>query len=504
MSLSATTRSTASAADKTVGSRELFRHFGLWIGLAVLALICIAPVQPGLSEAGQRMIGIMFFAVIVWASNAVSYPVSAGVIMALMAMLIGFAPKPDGNALFGTGAALKMALAGFSSPAFCLVGAALFLSAAMTKTGLDKRIALVILFKIGATPARVVIGIIFCGFVLSFFVPSTTARVACLVPIVIGMVRAFGLEATSPFAGLLMITVAQIDSVWNVGIKTAAAQNMVAVNFIRDITGTDISWMEWFTAAAPFAVLMSVSLYLVVTRMVKTDVTEISGGAEAVKKSLAELGRISADERKLLIVSCILLLLWVTEKKLHPIDTTTSTVCAIALLMLPKIGVMEWKEVVGKINWGTVLLFGVGISLGSGLLKTNAAQWLADTIVTAFDLAASTPFLVVAVMAAFLIVIHLGFASATGLAAAVIPIIIAVCGTLHSPDVNVIGMTMILQFTVSFGYILPVNAPQNMIAYSTGSFSVSTFARVGVVLTLLAYALILILSATYWHWLGLI
>ena len=102
MSLSATTRSTASAADKTVGSRELFRHFGLWIGLAVLALICIAPVQPGLSEAGQRMIGIMLFAVIVWASNAVSYPVSAGVIMALMAMLIGFAPKPDGNALFGT------------------------------------------------------------------------------------------------------------------------------------------------------------------------------------------------------------------------------------------------------------------------------------------------------------------------------------------------------------------------------------------------------------------
>ena len=65
-------------------------------------------------------------------------------------------------------------------------------------------------------------------------------------------------------------------------------------------------------------------------------------------------------------------------------------------------------------------------------------------------------------------------------------------------------MTMILQFTVSFGYILPVNAPQNMIAYSTGSFSVPTFAKVGVVLTVIAYALILLLSATYWHWLGLV
>ena len=493
----------AAAPSTPVGS-GFFKHFGLIIGLAALALVCFAPVQPGLSEAGQRMIGIMLFAVIVWTSNAVSYPVSAGVIMALMAVLIGFAPKPGSETLFGTSAALKMALAGFSSPAFCLVGAALFLSAAMTKTGLDKRIALVILSRIGATPGRVVLGIIFCGFILSFFVPSTTARVACLVPIVIGMVRAFGLSVTSPFAGLLMITVAQIDSVWNVGIKTAAAQNMVAVNFIRDITGTDISWMEWFTAAAPFAALMSAALFFVVTKMVKTGVTEIPGGRDAVRRSLSELGRLSADELKLLVVSCVLLFLWITEKKLHPIDTTTSTVCAIALLMLPGIGVMDWKSVVGKINWGTVLLFGVGISLGSGLLSTKAAQWLADTIVTAFDLSHASGFFVIAVMALFLIVIHLGFASATGLASAVIPIIIAVCSALQSPDINVIGMTMILQFTVSFGYILPVNAPQNMIAYSTGSFSVPTFAKVGVVLTVIAYALILLLSATYWHWLGLV
>lgn len=498
---------TAPAAGSSVGCEKyagLMKYWGLFAGLLALAVICLMPVQPGLSEAGQRMIGIMLFAVIVWATNSVSYPVSAGVIMALMAILVGFAPKPGTEQLFGTSAALKMALAGFSSPAFCLVGAALFLSAAMTKTGLDKRIALVILSKIGATPARVTIGIIVCGFILSFFVPSTTARVACLVPIVIGMVRAFGLSVTSPFAGLLMITVAQIDSVWNVGIKTAAAQNMVAVNFIRDITGTDISWLEWFTAAAPFAVLMSVALFFTVTKMVKTGVTSIPGGKEAVKKSLAELGPVTRDELKLLVVSCVLLFLWVTEKSLHPIDTTTSTVCAIALLMLPGIGVMDWKSVVGKINWGTVLLFGVGISLGSGLLSTKAAQWLADTIVMTFDLQHASAFFVIAVMAAFLIVIHLGFASATGLAAAVIPIIIAVCSALQSPDINVIGMTMILQFTVSFGYILPVNAPQNMIAYSTGSFTVSTFAKVGVVLTIIAYALILLLSATYWHWLGLV
>ena len=62
-------------------------------------------------------------------------------------------------------------------------------------------------------------------------------------PIVTGMVRAFGLPLKSAFGAMLLITVAQVDSVWNVGIKTAAAQNMVAVGFIQELTGHDISWL---------------------------------------------------------------------------------------------------------------------------------------------------------------------------------------------------------------------------------------------------------------------
>ncbi len=491
-------------APKEEARAPFFKRWGLLIGFVVLALICMAPVQPGLSVAGQRMIGIMVFAVIIWSSTAVSFPVSGGLIMALMAVLVGLSPKPEGAGLIGTSAGMKMALSGFSSTAFCLVGAALFLAAAMMKTGLDKRIALLTLSKIGASPNRVVIGIILCGFILSFFVPSTTARVACLVPIVVGMVRAFGLPLKSAFGGMLLITVAQVDSVWNVGIKTAAAQNMVAVNFIREITGEDISWIDWFVAAAPFAALMSVCLYFVVTRLLGRHVEPFSGGREAIRGQLKELGKMTPNEWKLTIVSLGLLFLWVTEKTLHPFDTTTTTVCAIAILMLPGVGVMDWKDTVHQINWGTVLLFGVGISLGSGLLSTRAAQWLANGIVSGLGLADATTLFVVGIMALFLIIIHLGFASATGLASAMIPIIIAVLTQLQDPNVNVLGMTMILQYVVSFGYILPVNAPQNMIAYSTGAFEVSTFAFTGIILTVIGYGLILLLSATYWHWLGLV
>ena len=483
---------------------SMAKKYGLYLALLALMIIVACPTPEGLSIAGQRMLGIMVFSVIVWATTAISYPVSAGVIMTLIALLIGFAPNPDTGKMFGTAAGLGMGLRGFSTTAFCLVAAAMFLATAMTRTGLDKRIALVILSRLGAKANRVVMGVIICGFILSFFVPSTTARVACLVPIVMGMISAFGVPLKSRFAGMLMITVAQVDSVWNVGIKTAAAQNMVAVNFIRSQLGVDISWLDWFIAAAPFAVLMSFALYHVMMFLMPPEIDEIPGGQQTVKKLLAEMGKISKDELKLLVISLCLLFFWTTEKKLHPIDTSTTTMIAITLLMLPKIGVMHWEDVVHKINWGTVLLFGVGISLGNALLSTKAATWLANVIVTYFGLADSTTIMVLAIMALFLIIVHLGFASATGLAAAIIPIVISVLQHLKTPGVNVIGMTMILQYVVSFGFILPVNAPQNMIAYGTNTFEVRDFIRSGIPLTLIGFALIMILGMTYWKWLGLV
>ena len=303
---------------------------------------------------------------------------------------------------------------------------------------------------------------------------------------------------------MLMITVAQVDSVWNVGIKTAAAQNMVAINFIRSQLGVDISWLDWLIAAAPFAVLMSFALYHVMMFLMPPEIDEIPGGQQTVKKLLHDMGKITKDEIKLLCISVCLLVLWTTEKKLHVIDTSTSTIVAISLLMLPKIGVMHWEEVVHKINWGTVVLFGVGISLGNALLSTKAATWLANVIVNTFDLSNSTTIMVLAIMALFLIIVHMGFASATGLAAAIIPIIISVLQQLKTPGVNVIGMTMILQYVVSFGFILPVNAPQNMIAYGTNTFEVRDFVRCGIPLTIIGFCLIMLLGMTYWKWLGLV
>ncbi len=478
-------------------------NWGLLAAIAALIVVLLLPTPAALPVAGHRMLAILVFAVIVWMTEAIDYAVSAIVIAALMAFLLGLAPNvANPKVLLGTSAALTLAFSGFTSTGLVLVAAALFLAAAMTLTGLDKRIALNILSRVGIETRNVVIGTILVGIVLAFMVPSTTARVACLVPITLGMIAAFGVDRKSVFASMLMLVTVQTASIWNVGIKTAAAQNMIAIGFIEKAFNQSITWLEWLIAAAPFGIAMSVALYFVMTRMMKPEVTQVPGGVEGIKKSLAALGPIKASEVKLLVISLTLIAFWATEGVLHSFDTSTTTITAVALMFMPGIGILTWKEAQPRIPWGTVILFGIGISLGTALLQTKGATWLADIVVAEFGLKNATAMFILGTMSLFLVVIHLGFASATALASAMIPIVIAVLKGVATPGINVIGMTMLLQFVVSFGFILVVNAPQNMVAYGTDTFSARDFVRTGLVLTVVALALVMLLGATYWRWLG--
>ena len=492
------------ATDSSNAERSwLASNWGLLAAIAALIVVLLLPTPAGLPVAGHRMLAILAFAVIVWMTEAIDYAVSAIVIAALMAFLLGLAPSiANPKVLMGTSAALTLAFSGFTTTGLVLVAAALFIAAAMTQTGLDKRIALNILARVGTQTRNVVIGTILVGIVIAFMVPSTTARVACLVPITLGMIAAFGVSRSSTFAAMLMLVTVQTASIWNVGIKTAAAQNMIAIGFIEKAFNQTITWLEWLVAAAPFGIAMSIALYFNMTRMMKPEVTSVPGGAEGIRKSLADLGPMKASEKKLLVISLTLICFWATEGVLHKFDTSTTTITAVALMFMPGIGIMTWKEAQPKIPWGTVILFGIGISLGTALLQTKAATWLADIVVLEFGLKNATALFILGTLSLFLVVIHLGFASATALASAMIPIVIAVLKGVATPGSNVIGMTMLLQFVVSFGFILVVNAPQNMVAYGTDTFSARDFVRTGLVLTVVALALVMLLGATYWRWLG--
>ena len=170
---------------------------------------------------------------------------------------------------------------------------------------------------------------------------------------------------------------------------------------------------------------------------------------------------------------------------------------------MPKIGVYSWSEVERVIPWGTIIVFAVGIALGTVLLNTQGAQWLSDAVFGSLGLDSMPILATIALVTAFNILIHLGFASATSLASALIPVFIALATTI-SLDVDQIGFVLLQQFVISFGFLLPISAPQNMLAYGTGAFTTKDFLKSGIPLTIIGYLLILLLSATYWKWIGLL
>jgi solute carrier family 13 (sodium-dependent dicarboxylate transporter), member 2/3/5 len=485
-------------------STSFASKWGLVTGGAVLVAIIMLPQPAGLSIAGQHMLGIFAFAVIIWMTESVEYAASSVMLVALMAFLLGTAPDPaHPDHILGTSGALSTAMDGFTNPAVALIAASLVIATAMAVTGLDKRLAFMVISLIGTSRSRLLIGTIVVMAILAFFIPTASARVACLVPIILGMVSALGMEKKSRVAGMLMMSIVYLSLIWAIGIATGAAQN-VYVNALLDRTiHIRISWIDWLIVGAPYSIAMSIALYFVLMKMMAPTATEAGGSRISTPADLGpKLGPISADEVKLLIFSAILLAFWATEGKLHTVDSSSAAVAAVALMLLPKIGVINWKQVQSRIPWGILIQLGVGVGLGTALLKTGAAAWLAGYVVNEFGVQQLSVFAILAVLWLFLILIHLGFSSGAAMATTMIPVMLSVLQQAQIPALKVAGMTMLLTFVTSVGWILPINGPQNMLAFGTDTFEARDFIRIGIVMTIVAYVMLLIFATTYWRWLG--
>jgi solute carrier family 13 (sodium-dependent dicarboxylate transporter), member 2/3/5 len=493
----------AAAASPTADARKSsFRIGSLLVAIAALVAIVAMPQPAGLSVAGQHMLGIFAFAVVIWMTEAVEYAASSIMLMALIAFLLGTAPDPaHPEHMLGTNAALSAALDGFTNPAVALIAASLVIAAAMAITGLDKRVAFKVISLIGTSRSRILLGTIIVMAVLAFFIPTASARVACLTPIILGLIAAFGIDKKSRFAGMLMMAICYLSLIWAMGIATGAAQNIYVNALMERTIHVQISWIDWLIVGAPFSAALSVALYFLLMRMMAPRADEASA-EDDVARTPEQLGPMTADEIKLLVFALVLLGFWASENKLHHFDSSSLAVAAVALMFLPRIGVLKWPQVQGRVPWGILIQLGVGVGLGTALLKTGAAAWLASYVVTVFDVQHLSVFAILAVLWLFLIVIHLGFASGAAMATTMIPVMISMLQQTQLPTQKIAGVTMLLTFVTSVGWILPINGPQNMLVYGTGTFEARDFIRVGLVLTVIAYVMLLVFAATYWRWLG--
>ncbi len=478
----------------------------IWIILASLALmlgIMALPTPAGLSTAGHRVLAILLFAVIMWMTESMPYAESAVALILFMLLALGFSPvEGTTGKLLGTGRAIPLAMSGFSNSGWVFVAAGIFMAAAITTTGFETRVAYMILRASGTSVNNIIAGLIVTGFVLTFIIPSVIARAATMVPIVLGLNKAFGLPVTSEISKVLLMTAGILPSLTGVGVLSGSAPNPVVANYIVQAGLPPVMWMDWFMYNFPFSVLIGVLLYFVMTRMHKFEYKELPGGSDYLNKCISDLGPMSATEKRVAFIMVCTILLWATDK-FHGIDPTVVSIMSVFVMVCPYIGVTTLKPLFQKVDWTAILMFGAGISLGVVLMRTGAVQWLAKVSLVAagVDKLPLIPMAYVIFVLSF--TIRLAFTSITSCITALAPALLGFLVGMKDPSVPIIGIIMGMCVMAHDIFLTPVNSANTMIAYGTDAFKPKDMFRIGLPLTIMIFILMLPLMMFYWPLVGL-
>ncbi len=475
------------------------RTSGLFLGPALGLLTALVPMD--LDRDQQSLAAIMVFTIVFWLTEAIPIPVTALLSMALC-VLLGVAAVDDVFAAFG------------SSTIFVFIGA-FILAEAMMAHGLDRRFAFRVLSVpwVSRSTYGVIIGFGAIGLSLSAFI-SNTAAAAMLLPIGLGMMAALSGLITKEtgesdptrlrFGTALMLMIAYGASVGGLITPIGSPPNLIGIGFIEQQTDTTISFFEWTVVALPIVLLMFAALCVVLLLLNRPEINKIPGAAEYVAEERSKLGSMSAGGRNTLIVFVLAVVLWVlpgvtalTFGQESDVYTTVSerldegvvAIMAASLLFLLPVSwrerkfTLNWNQAV-NIDWGTILLFGGGIVLGTLLDETGLAETLGKGMVDALGVSSLLAITTLSVVIAVLIS---ETTSNTASAAVVVPIVIPIAVAAGvSPVVPALAAT----FGASYGFMLPVSTPPNAIVYGSGLIPITKMLRSGVVFDLIGIVLV--------------
>jgi len=473
------------------------------IGFAIMAGIMLAPTPAGLSLVGQRIVAVMAFTVFMWITEAIPYGASAVALAFLLIVTLGSSPISGltGTPL-GTAKAIPFALSGFSNSGWLFVAAGLAMAAAITSTGLEKRVAFLILRLVGTRVNAMMLGIIVTAFALTFLIPSVIARAATMVPIVIGLIEAFGLPRTSQVGKAMLLLAGILPSVTGVGVLTGAAPNPVIVNFLTSAGQPSIGYLQWLVDLFPYTIAYAAALYFAVTRLFKFEVDELPGGRAYLDSCIRELGPMSAAEKRAAVIMALTITLWASDA-LHHIEPAAVSVLAVLLLILPYVGVTTWTKLYQRMDWTSILLFGAGISMAEMFTKTGGAAWLAKVTFVESGIGNLSVTLMALVIFGAMFFVRFCFTSITSCLTAITPAIIGFLVTLGNPALPITGIVLGVSLVAQCLAIIPVTSAPAMIAYGAQGFTTKDMIRLGLPLTAVMYGLILVCMFIYWPIIGI-
>ncbi len=460
--------------------RQLVFIIGL---LASLTLLGMAVSPAGLPAQAWHMLLIGIGAAALWMSEAVPIAITS-VFVILATGVFGILPLRDGLSLV-------------FDPVSAIVFAGFCLAAALQKYGLDRRLSLALLIRMGERTDRVIFGMMIATALLSTMI-SNTAATAVMMVIAISVLRTANSRAGESNLGRAMLLgIPFAASIGGMGTPAGTPGNVITLALLREMTGISITFLGWMVLALPvMVVLLPIAWRLLVMlyppELKRMDLTEC-------RRMLREMGGLGPHERRVAAIFGLTIVLWMSEPFLPVPKDWTSLVglLAVVLLSLPHLGVLEWKDIHENTGWNIFLLIGGGLALGKGLTKTGAVAWLAE-ILTSY-VAGWPGWLVLALVSAATAVAIVVFCTISGTATTLVPLAIGLAMTAGwSPRT----FAMVAGLSASFAFLLPANAAPNALAYGSGYFKSMEMFRSGIILMLLSIMAVSLVANLVWPLMG--
>ncbi len=430
-----------------------------------------ASVQGG--EAAMSALGVLAFCLILWVTEALPFHITGMLSLGLLTFL-------------KVGKYKEIISTGFGNDIVVFFIGVLLLGAFITKSGLGKRISTVILSVTGNDTRLIILGFLIAGTLLSMWI-TDMAVAAMLMPLARAILREEGAEPMkSNFGKGLMIAVAWGALIGGIATPAGTGTNPVAMQFLASMADIHLTFLDWMAYGIPSALLILGPAWGILLAFFPPEMRKLKVSKEKLREELRDMPPMNREEKLTLAVFVLTVLIWILTPVLQKplgmvIEISLPALLAACLFFLPGMSRTKWKEVEGDVDWAGILLIVSGLSMGTYLYKTGAAEWLAVILLGRIG---SVPvFAQLFLVTLGVCLLKVVFSSNTVTATILIPLIIGLGKAL---SLNVSAITLAAGLTSSLAFILVTSTPTNVIPFNAGYFGIKDMAKAGLVLTVLA------------------
>ena len=439
------------------------------------------------ARIAKVMIGILLLAAFLWGTEAL--PLGAtDVLVGVLIYLFAILPINE------------ISRAYMKDAVFFIFGI-LAVAVGVAKTGLDKRIGLILLSRIKSAKAFAFIFFPMLAIAAGFL--SEHALVALLIPVLMGVYKVtckmHGVNKDRALAIFLLLGVCFAANHGGPGSPAAGGRNAIMVGYLMEY-GMPITFLQWMKYGLPFVPLMAVVIgaYMYIRFKPKFKVPDVNP-SEVVKAEVANMPKFGGKEAMMGVILVLLIIGWIVLGEEAGLGGPT--LYAVAAMFLCRI--VDWEDIQAGVAFDVVGLYAAACAMGVGLKFTGGALWLAQTFVGFLpDFMTRGDGLVMGV--SLLTGIMTNFMSDGATVAALGPIVLPMATLAH---VNVWKVGLITAFSSSFANFLVVGTPNNAIAFGMGRdpetgerlLDVMDFVKYGLPVTILAW-LVLWGWAVFGYW----